>query len=706
MTLLETIVGAMRRSSTTRSETPPLDAEGSLEPPQELPANTKHSALSAAIILSICVLSDWLKIPSCDVSQLLDGSWMYALTRLRQEQLFSGTAFFTTYGPLAQHLGPMIVDGQLPTLPYYLLGALLVATVFLAVWQLGEACQPLRSASGFFFMAFVVGMVQIHWMPLCDVAFNCLAPCIYLAMYLRHNKRIRFTCLTVLLILAVVSLQIKFNWGVHFVAVFLVGTAFVPRKRRLIFLLLSIALLIVSSYLVFFLLTGTLDLIQFVRQNLSIASHYSEVMPLSGIAFRHYVFLALFSALFAGLIIAVAFSHRIEVQDRWALVLSGAISSFVLFKAGCVRADAIHYVVPYYSLLPAITVLAAVGLTVAQRRLCRVSVLGLAVAAVITFAVAVVGNRPTLMPYDADKFDHVRGIVRGGGFKRESELVEELRASFPNLFSFLDGLEVHSPNGKPWITFLPHELIFALGTPAFRLSPTPSLQAYVECQLENPRELVQRYLRSDLAPSVIVLGSSAIDRRNQVADFTYWLQPLLSDFRLIGERDGYAVLIRNESTLESKNMVCSKEGPGSFLRIRLAPLEGWRKVGFRAAMMLFKAPETYITISLKDGNGRVREVTAKAFPTVLERGVFFSDKSLPRLISVLHEDRPLDLDDVITHVQEARLHRQKGAWNLPVIKESLPLEIEYCRVCDSSKRSHTVTSTCAQRPATPLPDSP
>jgi hypothetical protein len=636
-------------------------------------------SLIAAIIVSLYIASEWMAIPSWDPSNLNDGSWHYALTRLRLDGIFLGKDVSLTYGPLAQYLGPMIRNGQLPSLPFYVVGFLYSLFSFLALKGLFDNVVPLRWSNALFLLGFFISLYNMPFTALCDAAFYFLTIILYFALYLERDNRRELLYVGALAVMALGGIEIKFSYGLHASVVF--GLALLSCWRTLgIKRVIGATLLFISTnYLVFYGLTGSLKFHDFFLGSLSWASRYSEMAGNNGLSVRWYALGLLFFASFLILARLLTLTTEVRTSSGYFLMLSSVVSAFFLYKAGFIRLDA-HAWIVYDCVIPLLFIMCAISAPIVETRYQKWLLITAVCLGAIGVAKVVPANAgrvyKTVVP---PAKDHVVSLLLQGGFANEDRLTKRLRNNKPNLFADLDSMPRKASDRPHFITFAPWEVMFAHCTPGFEFSPIPGLQIYCESALRRSQALVQEYLSSDRAPDVIVLGNGTVDNRNEVADYTHWLEPLYRLYKLRAIKDDFGILEKRESPLQG-TIVCSKNEPGLFLRAKAKPLRRWEFVLFALSKAVFKPPELKAVVIFRDGTGSEHTLTARCFLTLLqEGGMTLSDKTILELVRLLNDASQIAPQDVITEVVSASLVRSRGFDNLPVLPENVPIDVEICR---------------------------
>jgi hypothetical protein len=440
-------------------------------------------------------------------------------------------------------------------------------------------------------------------------------------------------------------------------------------------------------------LSGSVKFYEFFLASLIHSSRFSETMmshvPPATTDLR-YIGGLIFCGAFWVASLGVAASDRVAKGYWWPIAISGALTSFLLFKVGFVRLDAVHTSLVYCTLLPVLALMGAILSGAVDSRVVteRLLVLGMVVALFLSFMeLRFYGiSLPVAVGNFASRWLEIpaaysRGIrLLTGGFSGERRREAALNKEYPHLFNIIQRSRNSFPGKQPLIAFLPAELMFAHCTPGFKFSPIPSLQLYLELCTWRSRSLVQDYLKGDLRPDVIVLGEKVIDGRNSLSELSNWIGPLCRDYDYVAEADGYSVLERHKNSGHRRTIVPKEQGPGLFLQARTKPLTGARAWLFPLVTTLFKAPELKMQIHYRDASGTERSLTCRCYRSQLEQGCFVGNLSLSRLLKLLQgKDMPLP-SELMTEVLDARAFREVARRNLDVFPEKVELETKFCTV--------------------------
>ena len=405
--------------------------------------NKLSLVLSLGITFFVVVLNIGHVPPLWDSDDLLDGSWQYSLTRLRLDNFSLGKDVFFTYGPLSQHLGPLIENGQTPTATF-----ILINFAFTSLWIAGLSVLlrnilPL-SPTGLLFVLYCA-----YWMSQTGVLFNFgnadkqaygLILISYLGLYLEKQPFIKRLSFALLVALSVLLLQIKFSYGMLSWILMAVASIVFLHQLQLKFVASCMVIFFSCSYALFYLLTASLGLHVFIVQSLHIASYYSEIMAFdvwgSGLRELHY---------FSGIIIVLLFvcghfllgkARTMAASQLMGFVVTGIVFGLFIFKAAYIRADG-HIWILHSTMFFGLSLFCA-----CLNRCNSYEVTNCKRYQVLRFPLAVLFSLVLVFCFyykNPNCTDSMLEIIRTGkGYNCEQAVVEKLRRKFPALTTALE----------------------------------------------------------------------------------------------------------------------------------------------------------------------------------------------------------------------------------------------------------------------------
>jgi hypothetical protein len=652
--------------------------------------STRHAVLIKWLVLppaALLLISGWLQIPVWHVSDLIDASWLYALTRMRLDGVYLGKEVFFTYGPLAQHLGPLIFNGQTPTLLYFVVGAVYVIVMSACLNEFLEMVSRDNWWGLPFIGGFLVALAALAFeVDKLDISYSCLTTIVYLLVFLREQEGRANLFLFLLFVLAILGMHIKFSLGLY--AALLLVLAVIARRQLRLAILLTGAF-VIANYVVFFSLSGSLAFHDFFLQGLVCSSRYSEIMPVhnsSELSDSSYVWGLGFCINFVVAVYVLTRTAAVKGASRVLLLLGVGLGTFLLFKMGFVRADKYHVVIPYLALLPVLMLVYSVTVPKALTSRAHIFLLafGFLIAALAYDDTAWIngsdteGNFRQLLTRWVDTPARLaRGIrLLRTGFADETENSSALSGRTADLIRRACGERLGGNVRNPSLGIAPFELMYSHLVPESKWLPIPSLQLYVEPLLLRGDALTRRYLTANTGPQMLMLSSFTVDGSNSLSDFSAWLEPLYRNYTFLDATREHIVVQHLEMPREKK-LIFRNEGPGLFLRARVDPQDFFRASLFRLASIFFKAPELEAIIRFRDRGGRERVIRSRGYYSLCVQGRLFGQNSLPSLLPILYGVRSPRADEIIDVVLSARLVRKDGGHNLAVFPPSVPMRIEF-----------------------------
>lgn len=614
--------------------------------------------------------------PRWYASNLLDGSWLYSLTRLRLDDSFLGKDIFFTYGPLSQYLGPMVVNGQLPDAPFYVVGILSMMCWGVAWFAILRQILPLNYFNSLFLLYAMYWVIQTGtFASISDVQAFGLIFLIYLAFYIEQEPLAKTFLYIGLVLATIIYTQIKFSLGFFAFCAMCVASIAMSKRFGVVSGILGMSSLIIFSYFIFFLTTSSLSFHTFILQSVHTASMYSEMMALdtwgSGIRESHYLLGVATSIVFVVGHYWIGKLKNLAEGDRLALLMTGLLCGFIMFRAAYVRADG-HVWKLHETMYFGLSIIAACILSRSDGPKRR---LGYPVIAYTGVLMAFFILPSLFYSERVDSPCSLSDMIKTGGYNSSQNLVAEIRKQVPDLAEELR--KRSGQNGKNRIAFIPWEMMFVSLIDGWKLAGIPSLQIYSENQIKESKSLVQSFLSDVGAPDLIVVGNGAIDGRNPVAEASNWIEPLLCNYRFVGKYDEYALMERREKIICPPSFVSHDAGPGILIHLSTDKLDSWHSFLFRLTNIMFKAPELKVDVAFVDGNNAAKSLAFKSSQTQLENGILFYNGSLTDLLVPNSKISSMDNNNLIKKVEKAQVSIKSGSRNFPVVPDRRELKIKY-----------------------------
>lgn len=655
---------------------------------------SKTHGIACAILtflVACLVVSCWLQIGVWETRYLLDDSWRWATSRMRLEGLFLGKDAFFTYGPLSQYVGPLIEDGQRASPVFYLVGVVFLVGCVSSVWTIIRSCRLTSSAVGVLLFLGLLLLPSAQLTPLKDSSYYFLITVLYLAFYLRPDKEKWLFHLGMLFAACLVALQVKFSFGLYAVALFVIALMAARERVGIHNIAAILVSLIVAQYALFFLLTGSLEFHRFFRAGWVFASRYSEFYswhyPESAGDLRYPVLLG-YSLVIVVFVRLIAKSNLVAKEDSLFLSLSGFVTAFFFFKAGCSRADPHHIISGYNFSLPILALLASLSFSIRPLTIPRSALTALGLVAALSayqYELSLSNLRvsdriqkrtQTWLKTPERTVEEISLLSRG--FDKAKERRDSLRKLNPELAGTLSAIsEKRKAGGR--ITVLPWELMLAELAPSCRFSPIPSLTIPAgTCTFDN-EALVKAYLNGPRRPDIVVLAEHTLDGRNAAAEYTSWIDPLHRKYRISGATGGYTVLELSEGENPAPPLEIASTGPGLFVMAEAAPLDFWQNLLYAVVKTLFKPPELETEIVFVDGRGTKRKILARCYRSQLVKPTAFAPQPIGPLLADLKNPEKAAPSSIIARTLSASVIRRGGFRNISVFPERVPLKIRYCR---------------------------
>ena len=643
------------------------------------------------ILIVIYLISSWIGPLDWEPNNELDGSWRYALGKLRVLGLSLGKDAFFTYGPLAHWFGPPIGGERYQPFLYYLLGIAIVIIIGVCLFQIlsrSTVPYPIKLFIAFIFPLFPIGGEFTLYLTVLFTIFTG---------YLFFEKEIWW--IVVVLILSCIGVNYKFSFGLMSSFCFWVAIAYAFSAKTIgkkgVFLFLGAYGVLV--YTLFVLTSGGFDIRTYLMMGQEISVKYSEIMIRDDQFFVVRIIMVL-AYISSSLLMLWFVARKMERKASIFFMISILGVQFLLFKHGFVRSDRGHILGYYYSTFPFIVIIAFSAFSSFRENTISNKVL-LAMASIIL--VLVYGSTMSMLRIDFTMMALIEdwksmgsGIIYGlqgqspEEFKQKSTAVRNNHAA---LFSYLDkcGAKLTKEGRKPTITFYPWEVMFMEGVERFEPKPSPSIQLYATGPGSKAHQLEAAFLASKQRPSVVVIGPKTIDGRSPVSELTDLLPQLYAKYMVSSVIEGYTVFEERKSSA-SNTVIVQKYNkptgsPNEFMLIKLNPTQFHDTLIRSIVTTLFKAPELSVTVSWRNLQNNLQQTTFRGYISQLEKGVFFYPGELPDFFTHVFDKSETAVGYITSEGQDnriveasAELFRNEGWWNFPVIQERIPLNIEYC----------------------------
>jgi len=649
-----------------------------------------------AALPSIYILSFWVTPRDWDAANECDGSWIYAFAKFRQLNYSLGKDSWFTSGPISKWFGPPLGNEVYQPIMYYVIGIIITGLIFICFREIFKRSLLnvfLVGIMAFFFPLFFIGNEGML-----ELFFELAMLLIITTGYLYHSeKKWWIYCL---MVLSAVGILYKMPVGILGTGCLMLAIMHSYLSRHIssksAFSLGGMYLIIV--YVLFCLTSGSLNLLRYLSLGLEVSSKYSEIMVANHFYSPYQYHLALG---FITLCLAMTWlvSRNMNKKAAIAFFLSIMMACFLFFKNGHVRADG-HITIFYGGLAPLFFVLTItffserfVGYSLMSR--IRIYSVALPMLSIYLYMLGQFYQGPNFFVPFFKNWNSVGHRFIQGVYGQEKQKfaskVWDLKARHQLLFSYLnERSKLYRSSGKPpGITFYPYQLMFAEAIEGLTFRPSPSLQLYAAGPHTKIHAMEKEFLESPGRPDFIVIGPRTIGRRNPLSEYTTLLPALYNHYKVTAVIDGFAVLeaLPVDSKTDS-GIVCSDNAlgiPGEFMQVRLDSLPMFSELSYRFATFLFKAPELTVTISLRSKSNQAGEYSFSGYVSQLQKGIFvtpdyahhFFLKAFRRAENVF-TSIPEEVLNFEIAGAEAKLTRNGGFWNLPVIPNALPLNISYC----------------------------
>lgn len=652
-------------------------------------------------LTAVYIFSFWILPQDWYIENELDGSWIYALGKLRSLNLSLGKDSWFSFGPVSHWFGPPMGLEHYQPWPYYVLGLFVVGLFFVCLKKIIEKTAIGFPVKAIVLVSFSLSLVFIN---------NRLEGYLVVGTLLTFTtgyfyERSRMWWLYCLMILSIIGLLYKFSFGILSTLCFLIALVHAAishllKLRRALYLgsaylLFTMALFVISS--------GSFNLFQYFVLGLEVSSKYSEVMVFHDSHPYSYGIAFLFA--FGGMVIGLLAASKLPKYSYFAFFVSSLVSIFLQFKHGHVRADG-HIMYFYANLAPFFIILILLAfsdyLAIPNRMKLVILLLStfLLVTIFCSMTTVLVKKYPWLStPQSWKKIgERFEAGLRGLGTEATIGKVDALKSRHEPLFSFLNKhCRSLAKSGKsPNITFYPWELMFAEAIEACTLKPSPGFQLYTSGPHSKIQYLEADFLASKTKPEIIVIGSRVIDGRNSVSEYSSIFPNLFRNYKVLAAIEDYVVLESSDANnnTTSGTIVCSEKSQGiqgEFLHLKLEPIGGPYEVLWRIATFLFKAPELTVRVSAKNQQNNNIDFSFRGYLSQLKHGVYTSNDTITKFIlknfrryenvkySTINQIPTADsISSEFIVDATATVSRNEGIWNLPVIPRTLPLQVQFC----------------------------
>ncbi len=481
--------------------------------------------------------------------------------------------------------------------------------------------------------------------------YDLLIILVYLAYFLKTSDgNYRNKYLYILTLLAIPLLQYKFSLGMHALSVLVIVNIFIAlRKPSLLFLSWIWSTWIIGNFFVFRLLTQDWNFLRFFTLGWKCSADYSEIMSVNycdGALNTILVVAGLFYSIGLFCLALLLSKNRFhDKTERFFFILCFSCSLFWLFKRGFIRMDIQHMDGFYLATFPLLFLYSGFALQKCipkQKVFWLTIIFSLISLAMFNSAFEILSKKnllisalETIQHNTVPRFQTIYSwVTNAEDVKRrfKEERYKTLRGHLKSLCAELDRL--HPGNlekNSPTITFYPWSMLLASTVPQYKLVTAPSLQIYFDTPNQELGKLDQDFLSSESRPDVIVLSPDTVDRRDSLSEFSFWIDPLLKYYIPDGTFDKQTILVARKNPVEG-TIQCLNEGPGSFLKLQVQPLNSGRTFWFNLLKFIYKSPDLIVWIEYLDSRGQTHRVIQKAFYSQLKEGVFFSPLPIGQLL--------------------------------------------------------------------------
>ena len=425
----------------------------------------------------------------------MDPSWRAGLSMASHQSLTFGRDVVFSYGPLGFLAYPYLYYPLTAAIAGLYVGALQVATAGSILWAA-------RASFGFFgaaLIALAISKMTILVLP--TTLFVAPLTFLWCAYAIRRDSERWFLVIAVGGgLVGAVELLIRLNVGVVVLA--LCGVTLVmERKRRLRNLAVFVGSA-VSSFLVFWLVSGqdVRAVPDYLRYSFEILTGYSDAMAFEDVN-RKWEYLAAAAVAAVVLFIAWRNTEGWSRRGRLKLLALGAVLAYPTFKQGFVRHDVFHSGVWFISA-------AVVLIALSWRRDRRAeTALGLVCALLALGAARATPDQLNPLQSADNAVDQLRTMLTSKRLAVIGEARAAMQSSYgldPRIIALTRGRTVHIYGAETSV---------AWAYPEMRWHPLPAFQSYVT-YTRRLDQLNARALSTD-GPEFVLRGPDApVDNRN------------------------------------------------------------------------------------------------------------------------------------------------------------------------------------------------
>jgi hypothetical protein len=463
-----------------------------------IPARVRRVLASRVVqALAAAVAIAWLTWPveTIDPGPGVDPSWAAALSMAAHQSLAFGQELVFAYGPLGFLAQPYLYYPVTAGLAGLYVGALQIATAGSILWVA-------RASFGFFGAALIA--LAISKMAILVLPTTLLvAPLTFLwcAYAIRRDSDRWFLVIAVGGgLVGALELLIRLNVG--FVVLALCGVTLVMERERRLRNLAVFVGSAVSSFLVFWLVSGqdVRAVPDYLRYSFEILTGYSDAMAFEDVSRKSEYFAA---AAVAAVVLFIAWRNTEgwSRRDRLKLLALGAVLAYPTFKQGFVRHDVSHAGVWFISA-------AVVLIALSWRRDRRAeTALGLVCALLALGAARATPDQLNPLRSADNAVDQLRTMLTSKRLTAIGEARAAMRNSYgldPRIIALTRGRTVHIYGAETSV---------AWAYPEMRWHPLPAFQSYVT-YTSRLDQLNARALSTD-GPEFVLRGPEApTDNRN------------------------------------------------------------------------------------------------------------------------------------------------------------------------------------------------
>lgn len=628
---------------------------------------------------------------------LLDNSKLYIFNYMLKEKMFLGVQSFFTYGPLAQFL--LVARGGVSILIYAGLFSIYYVTLIPLLKKVSLKFNWMRIVFCFFaFLVIAYPLVyDYEYFPL-DLIIVLLTLNYYLNVGDQKLRRRYFLFLT---LITIVSMLFKFSTGFDALGVWLIMlTTEALIQFDLKFIFFQTLSLVLGLFLLFFFVTGSILLWQYLWMGFETSSVYSEIdgydFPVPFYSQIIYLIGLVPVLIFFSFSVFLSYQRISKHTLRFCFLASILWQAYCLYKHCFVRADFYHVFLIAFLLAPLLFIIGFLLFPSAhdsKEKWFKYFAFGILILIPVTmpaldffgiFAESEFGKEPTVIK-NATKhllltpFYNAYGLLKDPSFfyrQRDLSISRTIESSFPELAERLRRIRSsYQGPGEPTITFAPCSYLLESLAPGFKCRPYPSLQLYAATTDQELNELDSRFLTSTDSPDFIVLDRETVDDRNSISEFTPWLVNILKKYRILEKCDGQLILKKDthlQIGIEEKST-----GPGLFFRAQIGPMKIWQEIVFKIWTILFKSPQFNIYIEAENMNGAKNILWNRAFYSQLKMGAFVSFQPIDSVIESCVKDN--NENTTWTKVTKAELIQNDSIIYCPLLPKVMDLNITYCR---------------------------